>query len=633
MASTDESKLNAKYNKEMKNIHTILTSVMSLIFVFTFFSCTDEADSSLRSEEEKGVLRMSASFGVQTRLSELPNADEMATEERGLNNVGVYIYYAEDYARGDLSKPYIRNMECTVENGELLAVLGPGQDPEDARIFIYNEMTIVAFYPYNAEMSQPENYFTSRADEDKYIITRRDYSQQYYIPYRAQTNTDPTIAYYTVLTFYPKHTYKVEIVVVSDDPNALPGDDDSVQILPNIDPVGNTNTEADGKREKGFDIPNVMPNGGGGSNVWQYIAYIWTESGNVNNIPKGEVLLQSNQLTLIASENLTVDEQHVYRYGYNMTTGEIFIPTSSQIVHDIPSLQAINGGGGVSYQACDIDLGEAGNWDPLSIFGGRFDGGGHALRNMNVNTTQPNAGLFGDVRGNATVCNINLVDPTITVNNSNAYVGGIAGRLGSTISDAEKQSMIGNLPPGLSPTVREALLQELLAGLQNTTSKMVACRVENPTITVNGGGVVGTVCGQAGEKDQNGEFMSQIWDSYSLGGTITGGTTVGGFCGLNQGYITRSYTTIANLSSGAGFTNMGSDFTAAEGAGIDDSFSELPDANPGVTQLSEGWPAWDTYQGIWPIKTTGWLNEPANSFWYSNGSSPSTYPILQWERR
>lgn len=616
----------------MKNIYMKFIYIASFLLAFTAFSCSDDAVVSPPAGEEVGLLRMSASFGVQTRLSELPDANEMATEERGLNNVGVYIYYAEDYASGDLSRPYIRNMECTVENGELLAVLGPNQDPEDARIFIYNEMTIVAFYPYNAEMSLPENFFTTPADEQKYIITRRDYSQQYYIPYRAQTNTDPTIAYYTLLGFYPKHTYKVEIVVVSDDAGAL-SDEGSVQILPNIDPVGNTNTEADGKRENGFDQLNFMPNGGGGSNVWQYIAYIWTENGNINNIPKGEVLLRSNELTLIASENLTVDEQHVYRYGYNMTTGEIFIPTSSQIVHDIPSLEAINGSNTITYQACDIDLGEAGNWTPLSVFGGRFDGGGHALSNMNVNTTQPNAGLFADIRGNATVCNVNLVDPTITVNNSNSYVGGIAGRLGSTISEAEKESMIGNLPPGLSPTVREALLQELLAGLQNTDSKIVACRVENPTITVNGGGVVGSLCGQAGEKDQNGAFMSHIWDSYILGGSITGGGTVGGFCGRNQGNITRSYTTIPNLSGGAGFANMGTDFTAAEGAGIDDSYSQLPDANPGVTQFSEGWPSWDTYQGIWPVKTTGWLNEPANSFWYSNGSAPSTYPTLQWERR
>ncbi len=617
----------------MKNIHTILINIVVSIIALTTFSCSDEITASSQQEEEKGLLRMTPTFGVQTRLNELPNGDAMADLERGLNNVGIYIYYTEDYSRGDLSQPYIRNMECTVENGELLAVLGPDQNPEDARIFIYNEMTIVAFYPYNAEMSLPENHFTTRADEEKYVITRRDYSQQYYIPYRAQTNTDPTIAYYTLLTFYPKHTYKVEIVVVSDDAGALP-DENSVQILPNIDPIGNTNTDADGKRESGFDRLNFMPNGGGGSNVWQYVTYIWTEGENVNNIPKGEILLQSGQLTLIASQNLTVDEQYVYRYGYNMTTGEIFIPTSSQIVHDIPSLEAINDGNSVTYQACDIDLGEAGNWTPMSIIGGRFDGGGHALSNMNVNTPGPNAGLFADVRGNATVCNVNLVNPTITVTGDNAYVGGIAGRLGSTISDAEKQAMIGNLPPGLSPTVREALIQELIAGLQNTESNMVACRVENPVINVTGtNSVVGSLCGQAGEKDTNGDFKSRIWDSYTLGGSIVATGTVGGLCGLNEGYITRSYTTINDMSSGTGFANMGSDFTPAEGAGIDDCFSQLPDANAGVTQFSEGWPSWDTYQGLWPVKTTGWLGEPANSFWYNNGAAPDDYPILQWERR
>jgi len=600
------------------------------------FSCSDETETLKEVKGENNLLKLSASFSPMTKVTELPNSDAMADNVNGLGlyNVGIYIYYTEDYQNGDLSKPYIRNMECTVENGELLAVLADGQDPEDARIYIYNEMTIVAFYPYNAEMSQPENYFATKADEEKYIITKRDYSQQYYIPYRAQTSTDPTTAYYTVLNFYPKHTYKIEVVVVSD--TDFPGATD-VQILPNIDPIGNSDTDADGKRESGYDQLNDMPNGGGGSNVWQFVAYLWTEETNVNNIKKGDVLLQSDQLTLIASQDLTVDEQYIYRYGYNMSTGEIFIPTSSWLIHDIPSLEALGAtGGGTIYQVCDIDLGEAGEWTPMSFFGGRYDGGGHKISNMTINNpSTPNAGLFGEVRGNATICNVNLVDPVINVTANNTSVGALVGKLGDAISQAEKESLIGRLPEGLSPTVRQALIDEILAGLQNTQSNVIASKVDNATINVTGTGVnVGMLVGTAGGSDENGDYNSTIRDSYATGGTLTltGSGNAGGLCGLNQGEIIRTYSTTENMDDlgnplFSGLTNAGN------GSSIEDSYSVMPDNNTGVSQMPAAWPSWDTYTDNWPVKTTGWLDDNSSSFWFDNGSEGVSNPILVWERK
>ena len=82
-------------------------------------------------------------------------------------------------------------------------------------------MTLVAFYPYNPNAP----VFTSKADEELYPITRNDYSQQLYIPYRAETQTNPTIAHFTRPVLYPKHTYKAEITVVSDAASALPTGD------------------------------------------------------------------------------------------------------------------------------------------------------------------------------------------------------------------------------------------------------------------------------------------------------------------------------------------------------------------------------------------------------------------------
>lgn len=640
--------------------HSIeIIKYLLVMFVFCgVYSCTDENTPPALTE---GELRLSATLGYfSTRLAELPNADEMTDNSAfGLMNVGVYIYYREDYENGDLSQPYVRNREFTVDKGQLSAVLQPGEDLTNSSVFIYDRMTVVAFYPYNPEMSNPENFFTVPADEEKYPITRNDYSKQFYIPYRAQTNTDPSIAYYTTLTFVPKHTYKVEIVLVSPDALALPSDA-SVQVLPAKDPVTNIDTVSDGKRAQWFDGNDNYTNDGSGSNVNRYTTYLWSREGNWNDIKRGEVLLQSDNLVLIASQDLYPDEQHVYRYGYNLSTGEIFIPTSSNLVYDRTSLSAINGGSGSYYQVCDIDLSQGGDWNPISIYNARYDGGGHQLSGMTINSTGREVGLFAQVQGNSTVVNANLVNPQITVNSDSAYVGGLVGRLNTPMTEAEKEALIGDLPPGLSDIVREALIQEILANAGDSEASIVASKVTNPTIIVNGDAPnVGSLVGQAGEKNNEGNSKSRIWDSGVNGGSLTVNSAnpannqnanVGGFVGLNQGYITRSYTSTATINSQvqtgttpggdpiladqyAGFANMGTDFTPSEGGLIESSYSQLADPNNGVRQLAEQWPSWNTYTGNWPVYSTGWFSGPGNTFWYSNGAAPSTYPALQWERR
>ncbi|HCO68278.1 MAG TPA: hypothetical protein DIT04_11060 [Dysgonomonas sp.] len=647
----------------MKKIHTYFKVICLVMIVLAGASCSQDDYDEIGRQEEGTLLKMSVSFGPQLRLAELPDGNAMAEDniggiDYGLKNVGLYVYYTDDYNRGDLSKPYIRNQECTVLNDELQVVIGPNDNPLDKNIFIYDRMTIVAFYPYNSTMSDPANYFTTKADEEMYPITRNDYSQQYYIPYRAQVETNPAIAYYTQLSFYPKHTYKVEVVVVSDDEGAFPTGD--IKILPAKDSLNNPDIINDGRRAVWFDRLVNKPNGGGGSNVQQYIAYFWTHEGNRNEIQKGDILLQSDNLTLIASRDVSVVEQQVYRYGYNLSNGEIFIPTSSNLINDAPSLQALNGSVGDSYQVCDIDLTSQSPWTPINMAGGRFDGGGHRITGLNVNTTENVAGLFGTVQGNSTVCNVNLINPQITVNNTTddkVYAGGLAGRLNTVLSDEEKNRLIANLPPNLSPVVREAIIRELLANISSSESNTVGSRVENPTIVVNGNNPdVGSIVGAAGDKDDEGTYKSRIWDTYALGGSITvnaGNTAnntnanVGGFVGLNNGYITRSYTTTDQINVQApggsgqpdvdkytGFANMGNLFTPAEGGDIIDSFSSLADGNGGVRQFADAWPSgWVTYQGIWPVYTIGWLSNPANSFWYDTGGAPGNYPVLQWQRR
>lgn len=608
---------------------------------------------------EGALLNLSVGIEATTRLSELPNPDAMSEDAKGLKNVGVYIYYTEDYNNNDLSKPYVRNMEFKVQGGRLLAVTPAGSDDSDQYIYIYDNMTVVAFYPYNEEMNLPENYFTTRGDEAKYPITRNFYEAQKYIPYRAQTTTDPTVAYYTVLNFQPKHTYKLEVVVVADDNSAAPLN--NVELLSGNDAVTNTDTVADGKRETWYDYLNTLTNDNSGSDVRQYVAYIWTNDKNRNEIKKGDVLLKSDELMLIASQDLYPNEQRIYRYGYNMSTGEIFIPTSSNLVYDTSTLAGVDNTGGSYYQVCDIDVSKVNsNWTPITLLGGRYDGGGHAISNVTINNpAQKEVGLFGKVQGNAVLANVNLVNPTITVNEDNAYVGGLVGRLNTPMTEAEKEKLIGNLPDGLSEIVKAALIQEILASAGNLQADIVGSKVTNPNITVIGKApIVGGFVGQAGEKTDGGSSKSRIWDSAVVDGSIhvnesdtasNKNAYIGGFIGLNQSYIGRTFTSandiignvagvdadgnVIAVTKAQGFGTMGNEYTADEGGLIESSYSQLADANSGVKQFSNEWPSWTTYTGIWPIDTSAWLSSPSGSFWYSNGASPSTYPTLQWERR
>ena len=617
-------------------------------------------DTTVKEWKDGAELKIYAGVETITRVQELPGTAEMSIPTDGLYDIGLYIYYSDDYNMGDLRYPYVRNLQCKVVNGEMIVVT---DDPLQQRIFIYDRMTLVAFYPYNEDMNLPENYFTVRADEEKYPITRKNYADQTYIPYRAQTSTDPTVSYYTSLTFVPKHTYKLEIVLVAADESLLP-DETGMKILPGNDSVDNpvpSQLTDDGKREEWYDKKYSNGKDTGGSAVVQYTSYIWTTTDDRNRIQKGDILLQNDSFTLIASQDVNVAEQYVYRYGYNLSTGEIFIPTSSRLINNAETLAGLNGNTGTAYQVCDIDL-SAYPWTPITMTGGRFDGGGHKIENMNVTAdVDGKAGLFSQVQGNSTLCNINLVDPVINITSSadNVYAGGIVGMINPALTDEERNNLINglNLPPNLSEVVKKAMIEELLAGMGSSQTNIVAVKVDNPTITVNGKNPhVGSVAGAAGDRTDDGTYKSSIRDSYALGGTITvnqsatdynAGGYVGGFVGLNNGSVSNSYTTTFNITAQApdpdspgntmdiaqGFGTQGDKYTTAEGGIISGCFSSLPDGNSGVQQFTSTWPSWPVYTDKWPTYYTGWLSG-SNTFWYSMGSQAAQeYPTLQWERK
>ncbi len=654
----------------MKKINIIL----ALVLCFLVMACTeDNLHGDAVDTGGEALLDMYVNFASDNslRLAELPNVDSINEGGvNGLKNLGLYVYYEEDYNANILSRPYIRNMECMVQDGKIVPVLAEGEPESNKNIYIYDKMVIVAFYPYNAEMSETENFFNYRSDEENYPITRADYSEQTYIPYRGIARANPTNSYYIEMTLYPKHTFRMEIILVSEDEADFDDGNPDIKVLPAIDPVDNNDLESDGKRERWYDYRVEQPNNGGGMHVRRYVAYLWQDDVMNHIIEQDDVLYENGNFTLLATEQVNPREQRVYRYGYNFTTGESFIPTSSNLINDAETLQSANLTNAAGYQVCDIDLAGHGDFTPLRLLNATYDGGGHKISNMTINSSANEVGLFGQIQGNSYLKNVNLIDPVITVNSTSdtCYVGAICGHLNSPL-DAEAlaelyASMI--FPDNLSEVVKEALIAEILAGIYNSQSQIIACRVENPQITVTGTNPnVGTFCGSNGDTRGDNNFQGVIWDSYTLGGSITvnagneinnADAYIGGFCGLNQYYITRCFATIdagditarkeETIDNGDGSTStvlsdfyqgfawQGTEYGSTEGAGIDDCFAMAPDTNAGVALLPGSWPSgWVQYTGIWPINTSTWTSYSGNSFWYDMGTAGSVYPTLQWERR
>jgi endonuclease/exonuclease/phosphatase family metal-dependent hydrolase len=150
----------------------------------------------------------------------------------------------------------------------------------------------------------------------------------------------------------------------------------------------------------------------------------------------------------------------------------------------------------------DIDMAEVANWTPIgtsgSPFAGIFNGQGHAIHNILINTSKSYSGLFGATSG-ATIRDFKL-SGTLTVKEGTGEHGIIGYASGSTIRDVHSSLNINT-------------------GKANTDTKHV-------------GGVVGSL------------FNSSIATRCSFTGTISdsGSNTIGGIAGYaDQTANTISY--------------------------------------------------------------------------------------------
>lgn len=180
----------------------------------------------------------------------------------------------------------------------------------------------------------------------------------------------------------------------------------------------------------------------------------------------------------------------------------------------------------------DLDLSGYENWMPIgydAIFLGTFDGDGHVIRGLNINSEINPAGLFAESYG--IIRNVGLEDVSVASISSGAYnsafVGGLIGRNSGTV---ENSYVTGNVSGN-----------DYVGGLVGYNDVSAAIRNSYAISEVTGGFYVGGLVGfNAAMSDIEEEYRGQISNSYAIG-SVGGYDNVGGLVGINHGVLENSY--------------------------------------------------------------------------------------------
>ncbi len=118
----------------------------------------------------------------------------------------------------------------------------------------------------------------------------------------------------------------------------------------------------------------------------------------------------ANQVANAAPEGIP----NILEYNSN-TSASGFVISSFAGMEAFSSLAATTDFSGKTiYLACDIDMAEK-EYTPFTSFAGTFDGQGHALKNLTINASLTNAGLFGSTTTTAHIKDLGIVGGTITL--------------------------------------------------------------------------------------------------------------------------------------------------------------------------------------------------------------------------
>lgn len=172
-------------------------------------------------------------------------------------------------------------------------------------------------------------------------------------------------------------------------------------------------------------------------------------------------------------------------------------------------------------------------WTPIgtdsSKYTGTFDGNGHTISGLYINSTAANTGLFGCIGTNAVVKKLTLADSVIR--STKNYTGAITGYIDDAAS-------VTNCHTKNSVQVTAAKFTGGIVGYQDDTSTLTRC---SNAAEVTGANNVGGISGYNWSKSS-----ASLTDSYNRG-SVSGSNLVGGICA--QIYIGGTVSDVYNLGT------------------------------------------------------------------------------------
>ena len=219
------------------------------------------------------------------------------------------------------------------------------------------------------------------------------------------------------------------------------------------------------------------------------------------------------------------------------------------LIDNVQKLQKINLSLGSSYKLVkDLDMKDE-VFEPIGQtmeFTGTFDGNGHKIINLTIQSDNQYVGMFGRI-GSGTVKNLGLENVNITGTNTSsyAYVGGIVGYFGNgTITNTyvtgkiTGASYVGGLVGYVSNSY--ATISSSYATVNVRGTNYVGGLVGRNSGTITNSYTIGAVSGTSYIGGLIGENSGTITNSYAIG-PVSGTSSLGGLIGTNRGTVTNSY--------------------------------------------------------------------------------------------
>ena len=207
----------------------------------------------------------------------------------------------------------------------------------------------------------------------------------------------------------------------------------------------------------------------------------------------------------------------------------------------------------------DIDL--AGfDWTPLAKFYGTFDGAGHMVKNLYINSASYPLGLFGYLKTGAKVTNLGVTGNVTCTAKSNAQAGGIAGYVDANAAIENCYSAVN---------VTSAKHGGGIAGYTNAGSNITNCYASgNITTTSKNECYLGGICGSS-YSNTNGATLTNCYSIGDVTGTSGAASYLGGLSPDKTAahYVDNCFYldgTVSKESSKYGVTGLGTAKTAAE---------------------------------------------------------------------